>query len=51
MLTVGDSVVYPMHGAAHITGIETIENAGTKKKYYTLQVLCSDMIVSVNLCM
>ena len=47
MLTVGDSVVYPMHGAAHITGIETIENAGAKKKYYTLQVLCSDMIVSV----
>jgi len=39
----GDNAVYPAHGVAKITGIESREIAGTKKEFYILRVLDSDM--------
>ncbi len=38
MLQVGDQVVYPMHGAGEITGIEECEIMGEVKQYFILQL-------------
>ena len=37
-MQVGDQVVYPMHGAGEITGIEECEIMGTVKQYFILQL-------------
>ncbi len=43
MFSVGDKIVYPMHGAGTIQGIEEIKILGEKKKYYIFKLPCSDV--------
>ncbi|HOP70994.1 MAG TPA: CarD family transcriptional regulator, partial [Bacillota bacterium] len=43
----GDRVVYPMHGAGTIEGIEQKEILGKTHKYYVLQLPISDMKVMI----
>lgn len=43
MFSVGDKVVYPMHGAGTIQGIEEMKILGEKKQYYIFKLPCSDM--------
>jgi CarD family transcriptional regulator len=40
---VGDKAVYPAHGVAQITGIESREIAGQKKEFYILRILDTEM--------
>lgn len=40
---VGDRAVYPAHGVAEIVAIESKEIAGTRKDFYVLRVVHSDM--------
>jgi CarD family transcriptional regulator len=40
---IGDNAVYPAHGVAQITAIETREIAGRKKDFYILKILDSGM--------
>ncbi|MBZ8176435.1 CarD family transcriptional regulator [Corynebacterium poyangense] len=44
---VGDTVVYPHHGAAVIEAIETRELKGETLEYLVLQILQSDLVVRV----
>lgn len=44
---VGDTVVYPHHGAAAIEAIEQREMNGEKLEYLVLQILQSDLVVRV----
>lgn len=44
---VGDVVVYPHHGAAHIKDIETREIGGEKLEYLVLAINQSDLVVRV----
>ncbi len=37
--SVGDKAVYPAHGVAEITGIETREISGSKQTFYILRIL------------
>ncbi len=45
MLQVGDKVVYPMHGAGEITGIEEhdVMGQGQMKSYYVMKMPVGDM--------
>lgn len=45
MFTVGDKVVYPMHGAGIIESIEEKEILGQKKDYYIIKTAYFDMTV------
>jgi len=47
MFTIGDRVVYPLHGGAVIKNIEEREHDGTKSAYYVLEMLFERMTVSV----
>lgn len=47
MYKIGDSVVYPMHGAGVIEGIEVKEVLGKKQSYYVLKMPIGDMKVMV----
>ena len=47
MLHVGDKVVYPMHGAGVIAGIEKCEVLGEGKSYYVLQMPLGNMKVMI----
>ncbi|MBQ7496911.1 MAG: CarD family transcriptional regulator [Selenomonas sp.] len=47
MLHVGDKVVYPMHGAGVIAGIENCEVLGEGKSYYVLQMPLGNMKVMI----
>jgi len=47
MFRVGDRVVYPMHGAGTIEGIEQREILGKTHKYYILRLPISDMKVMI----
>ena len=47
MLHVGDKVVYPMHGAGVIAGIEDCEVLGEGKSYYILQMPLGNMKVMI----
>ncbi|MBP2025725.1 CarD family transcriptional regulator [Peptoniphilus stercorisuis] len=47
MFDIGDRVVYPMHGAGIIVGIEEREILGEKRKYYILKMPINDMNVMV----
>ena len=40
---VGDNAVYPAHGVAQVTGIESRDIAGQKKEFYILKILETDM--------
>ena len=44
---VGDKVVYPMHGAGVIAGIEKCEVLGEGKSYYVLQMPLGNMKVMI----
>ncbi|MBU5438679.1 CarD family transcriptional regulator [Tissierella sp. MSJ-40] len=47
MFNIGDKVVYPMHGAGIIEGIEEKEILGEKRKYYIMRMPIGDMKVMV----
>lgn len=47
MFKIGDKVVYPMHGAGIIEGIEEKEVLGEKRKYYIMRMPIGDMKVMV----
>lgn len=47
MYTVGDKVVYPMHGAGVIEKIEEKKILGEIRKYYILKLPCGDMKVMI----
>lgn len=47
MFHIGDKVVYPMHGAGIIEGIEEKEILGEKQKYYVLRFPVGDMKVMI----
>lgn len=49
MLSIGDRVVYPMHGAGIIEGIEEQEVMGEKQSYYVLKIPFGNMRVLVPL--
>lgn len=47
MYSVGDKVVYPMHGAGVIESIEEREILGRKQSYYVLRMPLGDMKVMI----
>ena len=47
MLHIGDKVVYPMHGAGIIAGIEQCEVMGEGKSYYVLRMPLGNMKVMI----
>ncbi len=47
MFKAGNKAVYPAHGVVEIQGIEAKEICGTKKDFYILKVMDSDVIVMV----
>jgi CarD family transcriptional regulator len=47
MYSVGDKVVYPMHGAGVIESIEEREILGRKQNYYVLRMPLGDMKVMI----
>ena len=47
MYKIGDSVVYPMHGAGVIEGIENKEVLGKTQSYYVMRMPIGDMKVMV----
>lgn len=47
MLQIGDRVVYPMHGAGEISGIEECEIMGQVKPYYVLQMPIGGMRIMI----
>jgi CarD family transcriptional regulator len=49
MFSIGDKVVYPMHGAGIIEAIEDKEVLGEKRKYYIMKLPLGDMRVMVPL--
>lgn len=40
---IGDNAVYPAHGVARVTGIESRDIAGQKKEFYILKIIDTDM--------
>lgn len=49
MYSVGDRVVYPMHGAGIIEAIEEREVLGEKQQYYIMRIASGDMKVMIPL--
>ncbi|MDP3057868.1 MAG: CarD family transcriptional regulator [bacterium] len=49
MFKIGDRVVYPMHGAGVIEGLEEREILGEKKFYYVMKLPLGDMKVFIPL--
>ncbi|MGI6728590.1 MAG: CarD family transcriptional regulator [Anaerovoracaceae bacterium] len=47
MFFIGDKIVYPMHGAGVIEGIEDKKILGEIRKYYILRVPCGDMKIMI----
>jgi len=47
MFSIGDSVVYPMHGAGIIEGIEDREVLGEKRSYFLIRITRGNMQVMV----
>jgi len=47
MFSVGDKVVYPVHGAGIIESIEEKEILGEQKSYYILRICSDDMRIMV----
>lgn len=47
MFDIGDKVVYPMHGAGIIEGIEEKEILGEKRKYFIMRMPIGEMKVMV----
>ncbi|GHU51753.1 CarD family transcriptional regulator [Clostridia bacterium] len=47
MFTIGDKIVYPMHGAGIIVGVEEKKILGELRKYYVLKVNIGDMKIMI----
>lgn len=47
MLNIGDKVLYPMHGAGVIQGIEKSDVMGTEKAYYILKLPFGEMKIMI----
>lgn len=47
MFNIGDKIVYPMHGAGIIEGIEEKEILGDKRKYYIMKMPIGEMKVMI----
>ncbi|HHU90266.1 MAG TPA: CarD family transcriptional regulator [Clostridiaceae bacterium] len=47
MFSIGDKIVYPMHGAGIIESIEEKEILGEKKRYYVVRIPVGDMKVMI----
>ena len=47
MFTIGDKIVYPMHGAGIIEEIEEKKILGETRRYYILRVPCGDMKIMI----
>lgn len=47
MFTIGDKIVYPMHGAGTIESIEEREILGEKRRYYVMKMPIGEMKVMV----
>ncbi|QTN00654.1 transcription factor YdeB [Sediminibacillus dalangtanensis] len=47
LFQVGDSIVYPMHGAGIIKAIEEKEVSGKKQQYYVIKMLISNMQIMI----
>lgn len=47
MFTIGDKIVYPMHGAGVIESIEEREILGERKRYYVMKMPVGDMKVMI----
>lgn len=47
MFSIGDKIVYPMHGAGIIESIEEREILGEKKSYYVMKMPVGDMKVMI----
>lgn len=47
MFSVGDKIVYPMHGAGTVQGIEEKKILGEKKQYYIFKLPCNDMDIMI----
>ncbi len=47
MFSIGDRVVYPMHGAGVIESIEEKEILGVRKKYYVMKMPVGEMKVMI----
>lgn len=47
MFKIGDKIVYPLHGAGTITGIETKKVLGNTHEYFVLQIPIGDMKVMI----
>ena len=47
MFSIGDRVVYPMHGAGVIEAIEEREILGSRKQYYIMKLPIGDMKVMI----
>jgi CarD family transcriptional regulator len=47
MFRVGDKAVYPAHGVAEVTAIETREISGAKQSFYILKILETGMKVMI----
>ena len=47
MFSAGDKIVYPMHGAGIICGIEERKILGEKKRYYIFKLPCSEINVMI----
>ncbi len=47
MFTVGDHIVYPLHGAGTIAGIKELEMMGVSREYYIINVMVGNLTVQV----
>lgn len=47
MFSIGDKIVYPMHGAGVVEEIEEKKILGETKPYYILRVPCGDMKIMI----
>lgn len=50
MFNVGDRIVYPMHGAGVIVGIEQRNLSGTPEDYYIIKLTSGEMRVMIPVC-
>ena len=50
MFNVGDRIVYPMHGARVIVGIEQRNLSGTPEDYYIIKLTSGEMKVMIPVC-
>lgn len=47
MFSIGEKIVYPLHGAGVVEAIEEKEILGKKKKYYVMRVFSGNMTVLI----